>query len=132
MNGVFFPMFIQGMAGVSRRLYDGGATYAHAQDVLWLNEVMSFSAWGLGLAQIVFIVNFIITLREPKEAQDNPWEATTLEWAAPSPPLPHVNFREPVAVTRPPYDYSPAGTKAGFLPQNSPAGAGPEPAGAGH
>ena len=48
MNGVFFPMFIQGMAGVSRRLYDGGATYAHAQDVLWLNEVMSFSAWGWG------------------------------------------------------------------------------------
>ena len=130
MNGVFFPMFIQGMAGVSRRLYDGGATYAHAQDVLWLNEVMSFSAWGLGLAQIFFIVNFIISLRKPKEAEENPWEATTLEWAAPSPPLPHVNFREPVAVTRPPYDYSPAGAKAGFLPQHSPAGAGPDPAGA--
>src|SRR5262249_44615450 len=28
MNGVFFPMFIQGLAGVNRRLYDGGRTYA--------------------------------------------------------------------------------------------------------
>ena len=28
MNLVFMPMFIQGMAGMSRRMYDGGATYA--------------------------------------------------------------------------------------------------------
>ncbi len=30
INGIFFPMFIQGLHGVNRRLYDGGATYAHA------------------------------------------------------------------------------------------------------
>src|SRR5687767_6763395 len=58
INGVFMPMFWQGLAGVSRRLYDGGQQYAHAQDVLWLNEVMSVSAWCLGLAQIPFIINF--------------------------------------------------------------------------
>jgi heme/copper-type cytochrome/quinol oxidase subunit 1 len=28
MNLVFMPMFIQGMAGMSRRMYDGGVTYA--------------------------------------------------------------------------------------------------------
>ena len=27
MNGIFLPMFIQGLAGVNRRLYDGGRTY---------------------------------------------------------------------------------------------------------
>src|SRR6266571_1654625 len=27
MNGIFMPMFIVGMAGVSRRLYDGGSSY---------------------------------------------------------------------------------------------------------
>src|SRR3989338_5266292 len=43
MNCIFFPMLIQGMAGVSRRLYDGGAQYAHAQSVLHLNEFISIS-----------------------------------------------------------------------------------------
>ena len=33
MVGTFLPMFVLGMAGVSRRLYDGGATYAHAQTI---------------------------------------------------------------------------------------------------
>ena len=120
-------MFIQGMAGVSRRLYDGGAVYAHAADVLWLNKLMSFSAWGLGLVQVFFIINFIISLRKPKDAGDNPWDSTTLEWVAPSPPLPHVNFREPLTVTRQPYDYSPEGSKAGFLSQNSPGTIGSDP-----
>ena len=34
MNVVFMPMFIQGMAGISRRLYDGGATYDFAKPFL--------------------------------------------------------------------------------------------------
>jgi len=116
MNGIFMPMLIQGMAGVQRRLYDGGAGYAHSQDVLWLNKVMSFSAWGLAIAQIPFIVNFFLSLRRGAEAKDNAWQATTLEWAAPSPP-PHGNFAQPVAAYRGPYEYSPAGVDAGYLPQ---------------
>ena len=31
MNLIFMPMFIQGMAGMSRRMYDGGATYAETR-----------------------------------------------------------------------------------------------------
>ena len=31
MNGIFLPMFIQGLAGVNRRLYDGGRTYTRAR-----------------------------------------------------------------------------------------------------
>ena len=34
MNVIFMPFFLMGLAGVSRRLYDGGASYAHAQPVL--------------------------------------------------------------------------------------------------
>ena len=67
MNGVFMPMFIQGLAGVSRRLYDGGASYLHAEHVLILNKVMSHSAWALGVVQLIFIVNFIWShCRRPK------------------------------------------------------------------
>ena len=120
INGVFMPMFIQGMAGVSRRLYDGGAIYGHAQDVLWLNEVMSVSAWLLGLAQIPFIINFFVSIFAGKRvADDNPWKATTVEWAAPSPPG-HGNFPTPVRIYRGPYDYSPAGHSTDFRPQFEP------------
>ena len=41
---------IQGLAGVSRRLYDGGFTYSHAQPVLHWNSFMSHSAWALDVA----------------------------------------------------------------------------------
>ena len=121
MNGIFFPMFIVGLAGVSRRLYDGGASYAHAQHVLWLNELMSFSAWGLGLAQIPFIVNFFVSLKRGKAVDENPWHATTLEWAAPSPP-PHGNFATQPVVYRGPYEYSVPGMERDYLPQFEPDG----------
>ena len=87
INGVFMPMFIQGLAGVSRRLYDGGSQYAHAQDVLHWNTFMSVSAWLLLVAQIPFIINLFVSIKKGAKVGANPWEATTLEWsAAPSPP----------------------------------------------
>ncbi len=121
MNGIFFPMLIQGLAGVQRRLYDGGASYGYAQHVLWLNVVMSVSAWGLGLSQIPFIVNFFASLRRGARVDANPWHATTLEWAAPSPP-PHGNFPVPPVVYRGPYEYSVPGMERDYLPQNEPGG----------
>ena len=118
MNGIFMPMFIQGLAGVSRRLYDGGAQYAHAQGVLHLNVGISMCAWLLALFQIPFIVNLIWSMaKKEKAALDNPWEATTLEWAAPTPP-PHGNFREIPKVYRGPYEYSVPGAVKDFTPQS--------------
>src|SRR5687767_5005892 len=55
INGVFFPMFIQGLAGVSRRLYDGGAQYIHAKPVLHTNVFITASAFLLLVAQFPFI-----------------------------------------------------------------------------
>lgn len=120
MNGVFFPMFIQGLAGVSRRLYDGGQIYEHAQGVLYLNEVMSISAWLLFVFQIPFIVNLAMSLARGKKAEANEWEATTLEWAAaPSPPLPHENFHRLPRVYRGPYEYSHPDYESDFWPQHA-------------
>jgi cytochrome c oxidase subunit 1 len=119
MNGVFMPMFIQGLAGVSRRLADGGQTYAHAADVIYLNEVMSYSAWLLGLAQIFFIINMVISLFGKKTGEKNPWDATTLEWTdTTSPPLGHGNFEIVPKVYRGPYEYSVPGEKQDFTPQS--------------
>ncbi|TAK61368.1 MAG: cytochrome C oxidase subunit I, partial [Bacteroidetes bacterium] len=93
MNFIFFPMLIQGLAGVSRRLYDGGEAYSHAQKVLYLNEVMSVAAWVMGIFQILFIINLFWSLRKGKKVSSNHWDATTLDWAATtSPPLSHGNF----------------------------------------
>jgi cytochrome c oxidase subunit 1 len=119
MNLIFMPMFIEGLAGVSRRLYDGGAQYAHAQGVLHWNVVMSMAAWTLFLFQIPFIINLFVSIRKGKKVPENPWESTTLEWAAPSPP-PHGNFLEPPEVHRGPYEYSVPGYEKDFTPQNEP------------
>jgi len=127
MNGIFMPMFIQGLAGMSRRMYDGGATYAEAAGVtglspfiLGLNKVISHAAFALALAQIPFIINFFWSIKHGiKAASDNPWDATTLEWQTPTPPG-HGNFTKSIEVFRGPYEYSVPGHARDFIPQNDP------------
>ncbi len=125
MNAIFMPMFTQGFAGLNRRLYDGGATYANSETVLGiphsiiaLNEQISHAAWALGLAQIPFIINFFVSMVKGKKVtSDNPWDATTIEWQTPTPP-PHGNFAKPVVAHRAPYEYSVPGHAADFVPQS--------------
>jgi cytochrome c oxidase subunit 1 len=119
MNVIFFPMLIQGLAGVSRRLYDGGQQYSHAQGVLYLNEVMSIGAWVMCLFQLVFIVNFFMSIRKGEKVGENHWHATTLDWsAAPTPPVPHGNFKVIPEVFHGPYEYSVEGQARDYSPQN--------------
>ena len=119
MNGIFMPMFIQGLAGLSRRMYDGGQSYAHASDILQWNEFMTISAFCLGFAQIPFVLNIIISLSGKLTGERNPWDSTTIEWSAPSPPLPHVNFDSEIEVYHGPYEYSVPGKEEDFSPQTS-------------
>ncbi|MBI5629500.1 MAG: cbb3-type cytochrome c oxidase subunit I [Elusimicrobia bacterium] len=116
MNGVFFPMFIMGMAGVSRRLWDPTAQ-AHNLTTQHLNVVSTASAYLLLLFQAPFIYNFFHSIFKGQKSEENPWQATTLEWACPSPP-PHGNFEKPPCVYREPYDYSPRGCERDYIPQN--------------
>ena len=122
MNGIFFPMFIQGLAGMSRRMYDGGLTYAHNEPVLILNKVMSHSAFALGAVQVFFIINLLWSLARGPRVESNPWQATTLEWTAPSPPLARGNFAAPPTVYRAPYEYNVPGDEADFTPQSEARG----------
>ncbi len=118
MNVIFLPMFVQGLAGVNRRLWDGGTLYTHAQGTLSLNVPMSYAALGLAFFQIFFIINLAWSIRGGRATGANPWEATTLEWsAAPSPPRAHGNFDRVPRVVRDPYEYNAPGATAGFLPQ---------------
>ncbi|MFL2983833.1 MAG: cbb3-type cytochrome c oxidase subunit I [Candidatus Neomarinimicrobiota bacterium] len=120
MNGIFMPMFIQGLAGLSRRMYDGGQQYAHASDVLQWNEFMTVSAFCLGAAQIPFVLNLILSLKGEHTGERNPWKSTTIEWTSPSPPLPHVNFDSSIEVNHGPYEYSVPGQDEDYTPQTSP------------
>ncbi len=123
MNLIFMPMFIQGLGGVNRRLWDGGQQYAHAQQLSRLNIPMSYAAWALALFQLFFIVNLFGSLKFGRRATTNPWNATTLEWTATaSPPLAHGNFETIPRVYRDAYEYSVPGATADFTPQNERAG----------
>lgn len=116
MNGIFFPMFIQGLAGQNRRYYDPTAAL-HSVPTQSLHVVSSTFAALLLLAQIPFIYNFFHSMFHGEKSGPNPWEATTLEWACPSPP-PHGNFEKPIRVYQGPYEYSVPGHKTDWLPQN--------------
>jgi cytochrome c oxidase subunit 1 len=128
MNLVFQPMFAQGMAGMLRRMYDGGVNYAASATpgstgglsdaTLGLNSLVSIAAWCLALSQLPFIINFFWSIRHGKKAEsNNPWHATTLEWQTPTPP-PHGNFDHVPVVHRGPYDYSVPGKAVDYTPQN--------------
>ena len=120
INIVFMPMFIQGMAGMNRRMYDGGDLYQFNKGLPdELNVWIGMAAWTLGLFQIPFIINFFTSLKWGKKVGENPWDGTTLEWSTPSPPG-HGNFlKEPVAY-RGPYEYSVPGAARDFTPQFEP------------
>jgi len=129
MNIIFFPMLLQGMAGFHRRWYNGGDAYlAKAADStnvfgntvaahIDMNIIMSMGAWTMALAQIPFIINLFTAWKTGKKVEnDNPWDATTLEWATPTPPG-HGNFTTEPVVYRGPYEYSRPDREEDFLPQ---------------
>ena len=69
--------------------------------------------------QLVFLYNFIVSLRRGEKAPKNPWKANTLEWTTESPP-PHGNWKELPTVYRGPYEYSLPDREDDYWPQNEP------------
>jgi cytochrome c oxidase subunit 1 len=133
MNLVFMPMFSQGMAGMLRRMADGGANYSAAVNsraggdvigglspfIMSLHTPILWAAICLGISQIPFIINFFWSISHGEKVGDNPWQSTTLEWQTPTPP-PHGNFAHAPHVYRGPYEYSVPGHPTDFTPQNEP------------
>jgi cytochrome c oxidase subunit I len=126
-NGVFFPMHIVGLHGQPRRYADFTPfTFLNTPTIHGLNEFMTYSAFGLGLAQLIIVYNFVASLIAGPKAPANPWHSNTLEWAAPSPP-PHYNFETIPTVYHPAYEYSVPGVESDFLPQTQPMPPGAPP-----
>ncbi|HXV60510.1 MAG TPA: cbb3-type cytochrome c oxidase subunit I [Vicinamibacteria bacterium] len=117
--GIFVTMHFYGLAGAPRRYYSL-SQYGFLDDVAWMPLVMSTFAFAMMAGQALFVVNVIKSLWRGQVADKNPWEATTLEWTAPSPP-PHGNWGDALPVVyRGPYEYHAAMGGTDFVPQTAP------------
>ena len=114
-NLVFTPMFIIGMSGHMRRIYNP-LQYDFLKPLQPINQFITYSAIMLFLGQLPFIFNFFWSIFKGKKAGDNPWKANTLEWATTSPP-PHENFDEDLVVYSGPYNFTKPGQEEDFQMQ---------------
>jgi cytochrome c oxidase subunit 1 len=118
---IYYPMHYLGILGVPRRYYSIEGTDFIPESAMSLNAGISIAAFIVGAIQLVFIYNLITSYFRGKEAGDNPWEATTLEWQTADTPPKHGNFgKELPLVYRWAYDYSVPGAEQDFIPQNVP------------
>ena len=98
-NLTFFPMHLLGLGGMPRRVYTYGPTTGWATG----NLLASAGAVVLTAGLVLFLINVVWTFRRGAPAGENPWGASTLEWATASPPpsynfayLPTVDDRDPL------------------------------------
>jgi cytochrome c oxidase subunit 1 len=120
-NCIFIPLFVLGMAGDHRRIFD----YTHFPELATpqLQAMRIFATLSLVVMlmfQLVFLVNLVMSLARGRKAAKNPWNANTLEWTAESPP-PHGNWPELPTCYRGPYEYSAPGRDKDYWPQDEPA-----------
>jgi cytochrome c oxidase subunit 1 len=86
-NVEVLPMHLLGLYGMPRRVY------TYLPDLGWsgLNLTASAGSAVIALGVLVFVLNVLWSWRFGLAAGDNPWGASTLEWATSSPP-PSYNF----------------------------------------
>ena len=116
---IFIPFHVMGIAGHPRR-YADILGYELWKGLLDMHQFISIAAFITAAAQLIFLVNFLWSLFKGPKASDNPWEATTLEWATTTPP-PHDNFGGKLpTVYRGPYEFSVPGAEKDYSMQNEP------------
>jgi cytochrome c oxidase subunit I len=118
-NVAFFPQHLLGLDGMIRRIpdYSGNAGWTE------LNFLSTIGAFMIAASVLPFLWNVFITLRRPTDADDDPWDAYSLEWATTSPPPPwNFDALPPVRSERPFFDLKHAAVEA--RPVALPAGSG--------
>jgi cytochrome c oxidase subunit 1 len=122
-NVIFIPLFVLGMGGQHRRIYN----YQHFPDLAGadfqlLRVIATIALLTMLAFQLVFFFNFLRSLLWGEKAPKNPWNANTLEWTTESPP-PHGNWPpdQMPKVYRGPYEYGRPDREPDFWPQDEPA-----------
>jgi cytochrome c oxidase subunit 1 len=94
MNITFFPMHFLGLNGMPRRIY----TYTSDFGWDWLNLIASAGYFVLFAGILVFLYNFISSVKNGEVSGHDPWDAPGLEWTIASPPPPYNFARVPQVV----------------------------------
>ena len=117
---IFMPMHWLGMAGQTRR-YSQFTEVAYLQKLIPLNTFITYAAIITVAAQFIFVINLFWSMFKGPKANDNPWDATTLEWTTTTPP-PHDNFGGVTPVVHHgPYEYGVPGAPRDYVMQTDPA-----------
>ena len=104
----FFPMHFAGFAGNPRR-YADFTSFDFLQPLLPLHRWITHSAYVLAAVQLIFFWNLFWSIRRGRQASENPWRATTLEWS-----------RRRGIVVRGPYEYRQKGGERDYIMQDEP------------
>jgi len=115
---IFMPMHFVGLEGNVRRY--STFTDNFLSPLIPVHKFMTISALITGAAQFIFFFNLFWSMFKGKKAEQNPWEATSLEWTTASPPV-WDNFggKHPV-VYHGPYEYGVPGAAKDYVMQDSP------------
>ena len=93
MNLTFGPMHILGLQGQPRRMYPW--TEARAGEgffnLAFWNLIASIGSFVLAIGILLFLINVVITARNPTKSPLDPWNSRSLEWMTSNPPKEH-NF----------------------------------------
>lgn len=95
----FIPQFILGYHGMPRRYPN------YPEEFVFLNVMSTAGASILGIGYLIPAFYLTLSLFFGEKAPANPWSATGLEWASPSPPTVH-NFEAMPVVVCGPYEYA--------------------------
>jgi cytochrome c oxidase subunit I len=116
---IFMPFHYLGLAGNVRRYQAFVDDYL--QPLIPVHRFITVAALATGAAQFIFLYNLIHSRFWGEKAPNNPWEATSLEWATPSSPPPYDNFGGQLPIVyHDPYQYGIEGSTRDYVMQNSP------------
>jgi cytochrome c oxidase subunit I len=91
-------MHIPGILGMPRRIY----TYEPGRGWETWNSIVTIGAFFQAAGILVFVFNFLWSLRKGEPAGNDPWDAWTLEWSTSSPPPDYDFATTPVVRSRRP------------------------------
>ena len=99
-NCTFFPLFLVGMLGQPRRVFE------YASNLQTLNDISSISAYlPRCVVPLLHRQLRLVDLSSTRtRAPPNPWNSLGLEWQTPT-PVPWFNFEHIPVVTNDPYHY---------------------------